>query len=66
MKVEEFVSAYSAQYMSIFHEEIQEEIYEEVHEEKKKPKKTALTKISEFLFEPRYEVNNLKFKKLES
>ena len=49
MKIEEFVNDYSAEYMFVFHG-IKEE------------KKSTLSKISEFLFEPRYEVDNLNFK----
>jgi len=52
MKIEEFVNVYSAQYMTTFHKTEQEVA----------PEKSAITKISEFLFTPRYEVNNLKFK----
>ena len=50
MKIEEFISDYSAEYMFVF------------HGVKEKPKKSTLSKISDFLFEPRYEVNNLQFK----
>jgi len=50
MKVEEFVNSYSAEYIQIFHKVEQQE-------------KLALsTRISKFLFEPRYEVNSLRFK----
>jgi len=48
MKIEEFVKSYTSEYMFLFHE-------------KKTVKKSTLSKISNFLFEPRYEVNNLKF-----
>ena len=48
MKVEEFTDVCTAEYMSIFHPE-------------KKSKISPLDRISEFLFKPRYEVNNLKF-----
>jgi len=53
MNVEKFVETYSAEYMFIFHDE------EKSIETKKE---STLDKISKFLFEPRYEVNNLKFK----
>lgn len=49
MKIEEFINSRSTEYMSTFHPE-------------KKPKISALDRISKFLFEPIYEVNNLKFK----
>ena len=52
MPIDEFVSSYSAEYMFVFHGEIIEE-------------KSTLTKISEFLFEPRYKVDNLKFSMVE-
>ena len=52
MNVEEFINSYSAEYLFIFHN-------------KKKEKKIAFSKrVSNFLFEPRYEVNGLKFKKI--
>jgi len=37
-------------------------VFHGVKEVKEKPKKSTLSKISDFLFEPRYEVNNLQFK----
>ena len=49
MKVEDFVNNYSAEYMLVFHGV-------------KIEKESALSKISKFLFEPRYEVNSLNFK----
>jgi len=63
--------------MSIFHkEEIaieQKAQTKEIQEEKivvkqkiqKEEKQTAFSKLSDFLFQPRYEVKNLNFKKLE-
>lgn len=51
MKIEDFINSNSTKYMSTFHPE-------------KKQKESTLDKISKFLFEPRYEVNNLKFKKV--
>ncbi len=52
MGIEEFVNSYSTRYMFVFHKK-----------ESKEEKKTRLSRISSFFFEPIYEVNNLKFKK---
>jgi len=52
MKIEEFIGLYSSEYMDVFYPEIKIEA----------PKKSTISKISDFLFEPRYEVNNLNFK----
>ena len=48
MAINDFISSYNNEYMITFHNE-------------KTDSRSALTKISQFLFEPRYEVNNLKF-----
>jgi len=53
MRIEEFTNLYSSEYMSVFYP---------VKEELKAAKKSTLSKISDFLFEPVYEVNNLNFK----
>jgi len=66
MTIEEFTNSYSVEYNNIFHPvaEVLEPILKEEKPELKviQPKKTTLSKISSFLFEPRYEVNNLQFK----
>lgn len=49
MAINDFINSYNNEYIVTFHNE-------------KKESKSALTKISEFLFVPRYQVNNLKFK----
>jgi len=51
MKIQEFTKVYTAEYNSIFHTVVVSE-----------SKKSTLSRISEFLFEPRYEVKNLNFK----
>jgi len=53
MPIEQFINSYSAEYMFIFHGE---------KKSIETKKESTLDKISKFLFEPRYEVNNLKFK----
>jgi len=51
MSVEEFVKTYSSEYTSVFY--------------KKETKNIPLSeRISNFLFEPRYKVDNLKFESL--
>jgi len=56
MEIDQFIESYSATYLSMFYgEKIK---VEEINTEEK----STLTKISDFLFTPRYEVNNLKFK----
>jgi len=47
VKVEEFVDVYSSKYMFTFHPQ-------------KKTNKSALDRITSFLFEPRYKVDNFK------
>ena len=48
MTITEFTKAYDAEYRFVFHGE-------------KVDDRDTLTKISEFLFQPRYKVDNLKF-----
>jgi len=52
MNIDNFIQLYSTEYMSLFHEETIETI---------EVKESTLSKISNFLFEPRYKVDNLKF-----
>ena len=58
MTIEEFTKKYTSAYSLIF--ENQEETTKEIIEEKVDV--NTLSKIAKFLFEPRYEVNNLQFK----
>jgi len=55
MTIEDFTNAYSSEYMFIFHNVKKVVAVEQ-------PKKSTFSKISDFLFEPVYEVNNLNFK----
>ena len=48
MTIDEFTTAYNAEYRFAFHGE-------------KIDNRDTFTKISEFLFQPRYKVDNLKF-----
>ena len=54
MSIEEFTSKYTTIYMFVFEGKVME-----IEE---KEERSVITKISEFLFEPRYEVNKLNFK----
>jgi len=66
MKIEEFIESYSSEYLLTFRgEELTTEIEEKI-EVAVKEKKSTLSKISSFLFDPVYEVNNLKFKMVSS
>jgi len=58
MNIEEFTAKYNKEYMITFHKA---EVLEKKTVEKPE-EKSSLSKISDFLFKPRYEVNNLKFK----
>lgn len=53
MQIEEFTEKYTKAYLLIF------------ETLKEKEDLNTLSKIAKFLFEPRYEVNNLQFKSVE-
>lgn len=55
MKIEDFINSYTSEYMFVFHNVKETKVVEEI-------KKSTFSKISNFLFEPRYTVKNLNFK----
>lgn len=66
MQVENFVSTYSKEFtLTFLTEEQPEEIKKQVVLIEKQVEKSMISKISSFLFEPRYTINNLKFKVTE-
>jgi len=63
MTKEKFVETYSHKYALTFHKEETEKIIK-IEQSIEDNKIQLSEKISKFLFEPRYKVKNLKFKKI--
>lgn len=63
MQVEHFVSSYSKEFtLTFLTKEQPEQIKKHVELIEEQVEESMISKISSFLFEPRYTVNNLKFK----